>query len=149
MKVVLRTDVDGLGMKGDVIDVADGYGRNKLIPQGLAFKASPGAERQAEDMRRARELKDAAERAVAEEMATRLVNRPVTISAKAGETGRLFGSVTSADIVAALSEQVHVTIDRRVLQLDDSIKELGTHMVMVKVHPEVSFPVTVEVVAEA
>jgi large subunit ribosomal protein L9 len=148
VKVILRADVDGVGMKGDVVDVADGFGRNKLIPQGLAFKASAGAERQAEHMRRSRELKDVAERSVAEEMATRLVNRPVTIAAKAGEAGKLFGSVTSSDISNALKEQANVTIDRHVIALHEPIKELGTHLVMVKVHADVSFPVTVEVVAD-
>jgi large subunit ribosomal protein L9 len=148
VKVVLRTDVDGVGMKGDVIDVADGFGRNKLIPQGLAFKASQGAERQAQGMRRSRELKDALDRSVAEEMATRLVNRPITIAAKAGEAGKLFGSVTSSDVATALHEQANVSIDRKVIQLEDPIKDLGTHLVMVKVHTDVTFPVTVEVIAD-
>ena len=147
MKVVLRADVDGVGKKGDIVDVADGYGRNKLIPQGLALKATKGAERQAEAMRRSRELRDAAERSVAEEMATRLVNRPITIAAKAGDAGKLFGSVTSSDIVRALEEQANVAIDRRALSLDETIKELGSHMVMAKVHADVEFPITVEVVA--
>jgi len=104
MKVVLRADVEGLGHRGDVVEVADGHGRNLLIPRGLALKATPGAERQAETMRRSRDLRDAADRSVAEEMATRLVNNPVTIAARAGEGGKLFGSVTGADIVRAIEE---------------------------------------------
>ncbi|MFN3219290.1 MAG: 50S ribosomal protein L9 [Acidimicrobiales bacterium] len=149
MKVVLRADVEGLGARGDVVEVADGHGRNLLIPKGLALKATAGAERQAEAMRRSRELRDAADRAVAEEMATRLVNNPVTIAARAGEGGRLFGSVTSGDIVRAIEEQKKITIDRRAVVGDEHLKELGTHLVMVKVHRDVSFPVTVEVIADA
>lgn len=149
MKIILRADVDGVGKKGDVVEVADGHGRNLLIPQGLALKATPGAERQAEGMRRSRELRDAADRAVAEEMASRLVNTPITIAARAGEGGKLFGSVTTADVVRALAEQANVTIDRRALSTDDAIKELGTHMITAKVHADVQFPITVEVVADA
>jgi large subunit ribosomal protein L9 len=149
MKVVLRADVEGLGARGDVVEVADGHGRNLLIPKGLALKATAGAERQAEAMRRSRELRDAADRAVAEEMATRLVNNPVTIAARSGEGGRLFGSVTSGDIVRAIEEQKKITIDRRAVVGDEHLKELGTHLVMVKVHRDVSFPVTVEVIADA
>ena len=88
MKVILRADVDGVGKKGDVVEVADGHGRNLLIPKGLALKATAGAERQAAGMRRSRELRDAADRAVAEEMASRLVNTPITIAARAGEGGK-------------------------------------------------------------
>lgn len=149
MKIILRADVDGVGKKGDVVEVADGHGRNLLIPQGLALKATPGAERQAEGMRRSRELRDAADRAVAEEMASRLVNTPITIAARAGEGGKLFGSVTTADVVRALAEQANVTIDRRALSSEDVIKELGTHMITAKVHADVQFPITVEVVADA
>lgn len=148
MKVILRADVDGVGKKGDVVEVADGHGRNLLIPKGLALKATPGAERQAAGMRRSRELRDAADRAVAEEMASRLVNAPVTIAARAGEGGKLFGSVTTADIVRAVEEQTNVTLDRRVLKADDAIKALGTHVVMAKVHTDVEFPITVEVIAD-
>lgn len=149
MKVILRADVDGVGKKGDVLDVADGYGRNLLIPRGLALKATAGAERQAEGMRRSRELKNAAERAVSEEMASRLVGTPIVIAARAGEAGKLFGSVTTADVVRAVEEQTNVTLDRRMLSVDEAIKELGSHQVTVKAHAEVQFPLTVEVVADA
>ena len=138
----------GVGKKGDVIDVADGYGRNYLIPKGLALKATAGAERQAEGMRRSRELRNAQEKAEAEEMATRLVGKPVTIAAKAGDAGRLFGSVTSADVARAIEEQANIVLDRRILDLDEHLKELGTHTVFAKPHPEVAFPVTVEIIAD-
>ena len=147
MKVVLRDDVDGVGRKGDLADVADGYARNYLLPKGLALKATPGLEAQAERMRTARTLRSAADRADAEELATRLVPMVITIGARAGDEGKLFGSVTVADVVTALSQQASVEIDRRVLQLDEPIKALGTHHVMADLHPEVQFPITVEVVA--
>lgn len=146
MKVILRADVDGVGKKGDVVEVADGHGRNLLIPKGLAFKATAGAERQAESMRRKRELTDAQDRAVAEEMATRLVSQTITIAARAGEGGKLFGSVTTNDVVTAVAEQANITLDRRSLTTDDHIKELGTHTIMAKVHADVEFPITVEVI---
>ena len=102
MKVILRADVDGVGHKGDVVEVADGHGRNMLIPRGLALKATPGAERQAGAMRRTRELSDAQDRSAAEEMASRLVNHRITIAARAGEGGKLFGSVTTSDVARAI-----------------------------------------------
>jgi large subunit ribosomal protein L9 len=147
VKVVLRADVEGVGHKGDICDVADGYGRNYLIAKGLGLKATPGAERQAAAMRRGRELSNAKVKAEAEEMAARLADKVVRIAANAGEEGKLFGSVTTADIVSALDEQVHVTIDRKVLELTEPIKTLGTHMVTAKVHPEVELSITVEVLA--
>ena len=147
MKVIMRADVDGVGMKGDVLEVADGYARNLLIPRGLALRATAGAERQAGAMRRSRELRHAADRAVAEEMATRLVNSPITIAARAGEGGKLFGSVTTSDVARAVEEQTNVIIDRRVLSSNDAVKELGTHVLTAKVHAEVEFPITVEVIA--
>ena len=145
MKVVLRADVDGVGKRGDICDVADGYGRNFLIPKGLALIATDGAERQAAEMRRAREIVDAKEKAEAEEMAARLAQAVVRIAANAGDEGRLFGSVTSADIVRAVGEQANVVIDRKALALDEPIKSLGTHVVAAQVHPEVAFDITVEV----
>jgi large subunit ribosomal protein L9 len=147
MKLLLRSDVDGLGKKGDMVDVADGYARNFLVPKGFALPASPGAEAQAEAMRRTRQIKDSADREAAEEIAARLVALPLTISAKSGDEGRLFGSVTTAEIVAAVTEQAGIELDRKVVSLAEPIKSVGTHSVQVKLHPEVEFPVTVEVVA--
>ncbi|WP_420639609.1 50S ribosomal protein L9 [Candidatus Poriferisocius sp.] len=146
MKVVLRDNVDDLGKKGDVVDVADGYARNFLIPAGKAFRSSAGAERQAERMRRSRELKDAKERAEAQEMATRLVSTPIHIAARAGAEGKLFGSVTTADIVRAVAEQANIMLERKAIEAE-AIKELGSHVVTAKPHPEVEFPITVEVLA--
>lgn len=147
MKVILRADVDGVGKKGDVVEVADGHGRNLLIPRGLALKATAGAERQAEAMRRSREISDAAARSEAEEMATRLVGMTITIAARAGEGGKLFGSVTTTDVATAVEEQAKVILDRRALDAEP-IKELGTHTVTAKVHTDVQFPITVEVISD-
>jgi large subunit ribosomal protein L9 len=148
MRVILRSDVSDLGKRGDILDVSDGFARNYLVPKGLAMKATAGAESQASGMRRARDLRDAQDRAAAEEVATRLVPKVITVTARAGTEGRLFGSVTAADVAAAIESQANVRIDRRKLVLGEPIKTLGTHTVPVKLHAEVEFPVTVDVVAE-
>jgi large subunit ribosomal protein L9 len=148
MRVILRTDVGDLGKRGDILDVADGYARNYLVPKGLAMKATDGATSQAAGMRRARDLRDAQDRAAAEDVATTLVPQVITVSARAGSEGKLFGSVTSADIVAAVEAQAGVTLDRRRVHLDEPIKSLGTHTVPVKLHADVEFPITVDVTSE-
>jgi large subunit ribosomal protein L9 len=145
VKVILRADVDGIGKKGDIVDVADGHARNFLLPRGLAMKSSKGAEAQAGAMRRSRDLRDAADREAAETIATRLVPQTFTISARAGGEGKLFGSITAADVVAAVQEQAGVELDRRKVVLADPIREVGTHLVTVKLHSDVEFPVTLEV----
>jgi large subunit ribosomal protein L9 len=148
MKVILRTDVSELGKRGDILDVADGYARNYLVPKGLAMKATDGAADQAASMRRARDLRDAQDRAAAETLATTLVPQVVTVTARAGSEGRLFGSVTAADVSAAIEAQTRVQIDRRKLVMPEPIKTLGTHTVPVKLHADVEFPVTIDVVAQ-
>jgi large subunit ribosomal protein L9 len=148
MKVILRTDVSELGKRGDILDVADGYARNFLVPKGLAMKATDGAASQAASMRRARDLRDAQDRAAAETLATTLVPKVITVTARAGSEGRLFGSVTAGDIAAAIEAQTNVQIDRRKLVLPEPIKSLGTHVVPAKLHADVEFPVTIDVVAE-
>jgi len=147
MKVVLRADVADVGHKGDIVDVADGFARNYLVPKGLAMKATKGSQTQATAMKRARDVKDARDRGAAEEVATRLVSAVITVKAKAGSEGRLFGSVTAADIVAAVQAQTGIDLDRRRLHLDDAIKSLGMHQVPVRLHADVEFPVSVDVVA--
>jgi large subunit ribosomal protein L9 len=148
MKVILRTDVSELGKRGDILEVADGYARNFLVPKGLAMKATDGAASQAASMRRARDLRDAQDRAAAETLATTLVPKVITVTARAGSEGRLFGSVTAGDIAAAIEAQTNVQIDRRKLVLPEPIKSLGTHVVPAKLHADVEFPVTIDVVAE-
>jgi len=146
MRVVLRADVADVGKKGDILDVADGFARNYLIAKGMAFRATDGVVTQAQSMRRSRDLKDARDREAAETVARTLVPAVITIPAKAGAEGKLFGSVTAADLAAAIATQVGVDIDRRRLHLPDPIKTVGTHTVPVKLHADVEFPVTVEVV---
>ena len=146
MKLVLRTDVAQIGKKGDIVDVADGYGRNFLLPKGLAFLASAGVETQATSMRRNRDVRDASDRAAAQAIATKLVPQVVTITARSGAEGKLFGSVTTMEIAEAVTAQTGIELDRRQLHLDEPIKTLGTHLVPAKLHAEVEFPITIEVV---
>jgi large subunit ribosomal protein L9 len=150
MRVVLRSDLDHVGKRGDIVEVADGYARNYLLPKGYAITASRGVTDQASAMRRARDLKDAKDREAAELVARTLVPMVIRITARAGsgDQAKLFGSITSADIADAVAEQAKVTLDRRRLHLDEPIKTLGTHEVPVKLHSEVEFRVTVEVVRQ-
>jgi large subunit ribosomal protein L9 len=145
MKVILRADVDRVGKRGDIIDVADGFGRNYLLPRGMAFAATDGAVEQAAKMRRARDLRDASDREAAQTIASTLVPKVITITAKAGSEGRLFGSVTAADVVDAVAAQTGVAIDRKQLDVE-SIKSVGQHTVTAHLHGDVSFPITLDVV---
>ncbi len=147
MKVVLRADVEGLGRRGDVCDVAAGFARNYLVPKGLALKSSPGAERQAEAMRRSAALRRAADRADAEEIAVRLAPAVLAIGARAAETGHLYGSVGPAELVAAVESQVGAVVDVKTVVLDAPIREIGSHTVLFQLHADVAVPVTVEVTA--
>lgn len=148
MQVILKQDVDGLGTRGDVVTVADGYFRNFLLPRGLGYKATAGAEAEAQAMRRNHAAKNEANRAEADKIAASLVPQIITIAAKTDGSGTLFGSVTAADISAAVEEQASQTVERKAFQLDAPLKTLGQHMVMTKIHSQVEFPVTVEIVAE-
>jgi len=147
MRVVLRTDLDGVGKRGDIVDVADGHGRNFLLPKGLALQATPGVQTQAGAMRRSRDLRDARDREAAETIARRLVPVEFRVEARAGSEGRLFGSVTAADVVQVVAAETGIELDRRRLQLHEPIRTLGTHEVAVKLHSDVEFRLTVEVVA--
>lgn len=148
MRVVLRSDLDKVGKRGDIVDVADGFARNFLLPKGHAIVATRGVTDQANAMRRARDLKDAKDREAAELVARKLVPMVIRIPARAGsgDRAKLFGSITSSDIADAVSEQANITIDRRKLHLEEPIKTLGTHEIPVKLHSDVEFRVTVEVV---
>ena len=147
MKVVLRADVEGLGRKGDVCEVTPGYARNFLVPKGLALKSSPGAERQAEAMRRSAALRRAADRSDAEEIAVRLAPARLSVPARAAESGHLYGSVGAAEIVAAVESQVGAVVDAKAVALDAPIREVGSHTVLFRLHDDVEVPVTVEVTA--
>jgi large subunit ribosomal protein L9 len=148
MQVILRTDVDGLGKRGDIVDVADGHARNFLLPKGKAIKASAGAVEQAAKMRRARDLRDASDREAAQTVASALVPKVIRITAKARD-GKLFGSVHDTDVVAAVAEQTGIELDRRSIEIDEPIREVGEHTVIAALHAEVSFPIRLEVVADA
>ena len=148
MKVILRADISGLGKRGDIVEVSDGHGRNYLLPRGLGIKASDGAVAQAAAMRRRRDLRDAADREAAQSIASTLVAKVVEIKAKAGAEGRLFGSVTAADVARAVEDQTGIAIERRKLTVPDHIKAVGEHSVTVKLHNDVQFDVTINVVAK-
>jgi large subunit ribosomal protein L9 len=148
VKIVLREDVDNLGHKGDLVDVADGYARNFLVPRGLAMKATRGGVAQAEAMRRNRAAREERDRGEAQELADRLTSAKIVVSARAGEGGKLFGSITSADLADAIAKQSGAEIDRRSIQLAEPLKELGDAEVGVKLHAEVTATIQVEVVAE-
>ena len=148
MKVVLRADVEGLGRKGEICEVAAGYARNYLVPKGLALKSSPGAARQAEAMRRSAAMRRAADRADAEEIAVRLAPAVLTVPARAAESGHLYGSVGPAEIAAAVEDQVGAVVDAKAVALEAPIRETGTHTVLFHLHADVEVPVTVEVTAQ-
>ena len=148
MKVLLRSDIDGVGKRGDIIDVSGGFARNHLLPAGKAIVASPGLETQAAAMRRSRDLRDARDHESSETVARTLVGNAITLSARAAGD-RLFGSVSAADIVRQVEEQTGAVIDRKDLVLDEPIKTVGEHSVRVELVGGVVFELTVDVVAEA
>lgn len=146
MKVVLRADMPDLGKRGDIVDVADGHARNYLLPRGLALTASAGSVAQAAKMRASRDERDAQARERATGIASKLVPTIIAVSAKAGPEGRLFGSVTAADLAAAIEAQTGIVIDRHAISVD-TVKTVGEHSATVSLHAEVSFPVRFEVSA--
>lgn len=147
MRIVLRSDVDGVGTAGSVVEVADGFARNHLIPRGLALRATEGTVTQAAAMSRARAARDLRERETAEGMARQLVAEGVTIAARAGSGTHLYGSVTTSEIAAAVTARTGVDVDRRKLSLPVPIRTIGSHEVAAQLHPEVAFTFNVEVVA--
>jgi large subunit ribosomal protein L9 len=148
VRVVLRDDVENVGRKGDLIEVTDGFARNYLVPRGLAIKATKGVVQQAEAMRRNREAREARDREAAQTVADQLTGRRIELRARAGEGGRLFGSVTAGDVADAVRAQTGVEVDRRRTQLAEPLKELGAVEVPVKLHADVEVTLTVDVVAE-
>ena len=145
MKLLLRSDVNGVGKKGDVVEVADGFGRNYLLPKGFAVLATRGGEAQAVAMRRSRDQRDAADRSAASDIAAKLVPAVITVSARAKAEGDLFGSVSVTDVVEAVAAQTGIELDRHSIHIDEAIKTVGTHSVSARLHPEVQFQITVEV----
>ncbi len=146
MNVILRNPVDGLGQRGDIVEVAEGYARNFLFPKGHAIKASAGAMEQAAKMRASRDQKDQTARETATAIASTLVPKKITVAAKASPEGKLFGSIHASDIVEAIKEQTDIDLDRKMIEVDH-IKTTGDHTVTASLHHDVSFPITLEVVA--
>jgi large subunit ribosomal protein L9 len=148
MKVILHREVEKLGVPGDVVDVADGYAMNYLIPRGMAAPVSKGAVRHADRLRKGHEDRVRKALTQAQELAAKLSAAPVRVKARAGGDGRLFGSITVNDLARELQARAQGSIDRRQIHLAEPIRSLGTHEVSVHLHPKVNATVTVEVVPE-
>ncbi|MEO6205422.1 MAG: 50S ribosomal protein L9 [Mycobacteriales bacterium] len=146
MKLILNSDVTGLGAPGDVVEVKDGYGRNYLVPRGFAQLWTKGADKQIATIRRAREVREVRSTEQANEIKAALSGLSVKLPARSGDGGRLFGSITSADVVDAVTAAGGPKLDRRLITLSAPIKSLGQHTVTVKVHAEVEATLTLEVV---
>ncbi|GAA1850238.1 50S ribosomal protein L9 [Asanoa iriomotensis] len=138
MKVILTQEVSGLGTPGDVVDVKDGYGRNYLLPQGFGIRWSKGAEKEVTNIKRARGAREIRDLGHANEVKTQLQSLKVSLQVRAGDGGRLFGSVTPAEIVDAVKAAGGPSLDRRRLELPGHIKSTGSYPVKVKLHPEVT-----------
>jgi large subunit ribosomal protein L9 len=147
MKLILTADVANLGAPGDLVEVKDGYGRNYLVPQGLAIAATRGAEKQVANIRRAREARTVRDLAHANEIKQALTALTVSLPAHAGDNGKLFGSVTTADIAAAITKAGGPKLDKRSIVIKSPIKSTGNHTVQVKIHGDVDANLSVAVVA--
>jgi large subunit ribosomal protein L9 len=149
MKIILQKPVDKLGNPGDVAEVADGYARNYLIPRGMAIKAQKGALKHAEVLKKGHAARLYKQKGEFEALASKLIAEgPLRIAARAGEEGKLFGSVTAADIADAVATQAGVRIDRRDVHLEEPIRSVGVHEVRIKLFHEVEPVLTVEVIAQ-
>jgi large subunit ribosomal protein L9 len=145
MKLILTQEVTGLGGPGDVVEVAGGYGRNYLVPRGLAMRWSRGAEKQIQLIKRARSVREIRGLDDAKDAASRLASLQVRLQTRAGSGGRLFGSVSPSDIAAAVKAAGGPELDRRRIEIKNPIKTVGAHQVSVRLHPEVTATVDVEV----
>jgi len=146
VKVILQADVKNIGSKGEIVDVKEGYGRNYLIPRGLAVEATPGYLRQAAHQKKVEEARAEREVREARALEARLKDQVVAVTARVGEGGKLFGSVTTQEIADGLRKLFAVEIDKRKIDLKEPIKSLGTYSVLVKIHPQVHVPLKVKVV---
>jgi large subunit ribosomal protein L9 len=147
VKVILRSDVASLGKTGDVVDVAEGYARNFLLPRKLAMEADKGALAQLGSQKKAQEKRDAQALADAKELAQRLEEARIAVKAKAGGNGRLFGAVTNADVADAIHDVLSVGVDKHKIELKSQIKALGSYPVEIRLHKNVLVKTTVDVVA--
>ena len=148
MKVLLRSDIKGVGRRGDIVNVSSGHARNFLLPNDLAIVANAGTIAQAEVMRKSRELQIAADRESARLVATSLSTTVIKIAAKAGNEGRLFGSINAAEIAKAVLDQTGVTIDRKSIQVETPLRQLGEHSVTAEIFAEVVATLKLEIVAK-
>lgn len=148
MKVILIKDVKSLGRKGQVVEVADGYARNYLLPRGLAKEATPGNLKELEQLKKKEERKKEEELQAAKETAKKIEGKVLTFTAKVGESGKLFGSITSKEIAELLEKEYGVKVDKRRVELAENIKSLGSYPVAVRIHPQVEAKITVQVVEE-
>jgi large subunit ribosomal protein L9 len=148
MKLILTQEVSGLGGPGDVVEVKDGYGRNYLVPRGAAIRWTRGGEKQVSAIRRGREVREIRDVSSAATVKKDLEGLKVRLTVRAGQGGRLFGSVTVADIVAAVAKAGGPQVDKRRVEVGQPIKTVGSHQVVVRLHPEVTATVSLEVVAE-
>ncbi|WP_326646196.1 50S ribosomal protein L9 [Streptosporangium sp. NBC_01755] len=147
MKLILTSEVTGLGAPGDIVEVKDGYGRNYLLPRSFAILWTRGGEKQISSIKKARDAREIRDLGTAKEVAGRLRALKVVLKTKAGESGRLFGSITTGDVAEAVKAAGGPVLDRRRIEIASAIKSLGSHRVSVKLHPEVSASLDVEVVA--
>ena len=147
MKIILTHEVSNLGAPGDIVEVKDGFGRNYLLPQGFAIRWTKGAEKQVSVIKRARDARDIRDLGTANEVRDQLQGLKVTLTARSGNGGRLFGSITPAEVAEAVKSAGGPTLDRRRLELPGHIKTTGAYSVTVKLHPEVTATFPVNVVA--
>lgn len=146
MKLILTADVNELGKRGDVVEVAEGYARNFLLPKNKAIKANEGALAQAEAVREARIEAERRAKDEAENIATQLVGSRVVLAAQAGDEGQLYGSVGAGDVVEGIKRFTGIELDRSQIEMATPIKAIGLHEIQVKVHPDVEFPLTLDVI---
>jgi large subunit ribosomal protein L9 len=147
VKLILLGDVKALGKKGEVVDVAEGYARNFLLPRKLGVEADKGGLAQLESQKKAQEKKDAAVLADAKDLAERLAQAKLAVKAKAGGNGKLFGAVTNADVASAIHDALAIAIDKHKIEIKSAIKALGSYPVEIKLHKHVVAKTTVDVVA--
>lgn len=148
MKVVLLADVKGHGKKGDVVEASDGYARNFLLPRGLAKEATKGVLNEVKGKNESAAYHKEQEIIAAKEAAKNLEGKKVTINSKAGDNGKLFGKITNQNVADAVKYQLHIVVDKRKINLPEGIKTIGEHQVEVKVYPNISAKITVEVIGE-